>query len=234
MDTALLQVVPYAGTSQPGGTWSNQGDIPADRRPPLVAAFNGGFQFASSGGGFYADGHAQPALREGAASLVVRADGAAEVGQWGRDASLTPDVMAVRQNLVLLVDNGAPTAASQAPGAWGATITHTAVTWRSGIGSDDTHHLYFVGGPGLTPAGLAAVLVAAGATRAMELDINPQWVLFTSYTNGLGQPPATVGTKLLASMNYSADHFFSPDWRDFVAVFANPPPTPTARQARDR
>lgn len=224
MDTALLDVVAFAGTTQPGGSWSNKASVPAERHRSLVAAFNGGFQFASAGGGFYADGHAQPALRNGAASLVVRTDGSAEVDEWGRDASLTPDVVAVRQNLGLLVDAGAAVASTARPGLWGATLSHTAVTWRSAVGSDISHHLYFVGGPGLTPAGLAGVLVAAGATRAMEYDINPQWVLFASYSDGFGYPPLTVGTKLLDSMNYGPDHFLAPNWRDFVALFAKSPP----------
>lgn len=68
------------------------------------------------------------------------------------------------------------------------------------------------------------MLVAAGATRAMEYDINPQWVLFASYSDGFGYPPLTVGTKLLDSMNYGPDHFLAPNWRDFVALFAKPPP----------
>jgi len=218
IDTSLVRVVIYAGTTQPAGIWANQGEIPNAGIPKLVAAFNGGFQFGSAGGGFYADGHANPPLVNGAASLVVKADGSAFVAQWGRDAALTPAVTQVRQNLSLMVDGGAVTPAVSSS-YWGATITHSAVTWRSGVGSDNAHHLFFVGGPNLTPAALAALLVTAGATRAMEYDINPQWVLFASFTDGPGSPPSTVGAKLLPAMNYPPDHFFYPDWRDFVAIF---------------
>jgi hypothetical protein len=93
-------------------------------------------------------------------------------------------------------------------------LTHTAATWRSAVGSDSHHHLYFAGGPGLTPSGLASVMIAAGAIRAMELDITPQWVFFATY---LGPPIA--GTKLLPSMNYPPAHVLVPSWRDFVAIF---------------
>ena len=218
IDTSLVRVVIYAGTTQPPCTWANQGEIPNAGIPKLVAAFNGGFQFGSAGGGFYADGHANPPLVNGAASLVVKADGSAFVAQWGRDATLTPDISEVRQNLSLMVDGGAVTPAVPSS-YWGATITHSAVTWRSGVGSDNAHHLFFVGGPNLTPAALAALLIAAGATRAMEYDINPQWVLFASFTNGPGPVPTTVGAKLLPTMNYPPDHFLYPDWREFVAMF---------------
>lgn len=213
LDTSLLKIVVYAGTREPAGQWSTQGSVPADRRPELIAAFNGGFQFGSSGGGFFADGRQSPPLRDGAASLVTRADGSADVVQWGRDATLTADVAEVRQNLRLLVDAGTTAPDVGAWSSWGATLSHTAATWRSAVGSDDVHHLYFVGGPGMTPAALAAVMVAAGAKRAMELDINPQWVFFAAYSE-------TLGAKLLPGMYYGPDHVLSPNWRDFVAAFS--------------
>jgi hypothetical protein len=149
--------------------------------------------------------------------LVVHADGHASVDQWGRDASLGPDVAQVRQNLGLLVDSGAPTPAASSPGLWGATFGNVIATWRSAVGSDSVGHLFFAGGPRLRPLDLASALVTAGATRAMELDINPQWVFFASFADAAGG--ATLGTKLLPSMNYSPSHVLVPSWRDFVAVF---------------
>jgi hypothetical protein len=56
----------------------------------------------------------------------------------------------------------------------------------------------------------------------MEYDIKPQWLLFASFTDGPGFPPSTVGAKLISAMNYAPDHFFHPDWRDFVALFTKP------------
>jgi hypothetical protein len=47
-------------------------------------------------------------------------------------------------------------------------------------------------------------------------------VLFATYTDMFGAPAGTVGAKLLPSMNYAPQHFFSPDWRDFVAAFVKP------------
>ena len=216
IDVTALRVVLYAGTTQPAGTWADQGDIAPALRPSLAAVFNGGFQFGTAPGGFFADGHADPPLVPGAASLVVYDDGSAAVGEWGRDMSLTPDVAQVRQNLHLLVDGGAVVPSAAQPELWGSTLHGAVSTWRSAVGSDAAHHLFFVGGPGLTPAGLGAVLVAAGAREGMELDINPQWVLFVSFGAG------GVGSKLLPSMGYPVDHYFVPGWRDFVAVFTRP------------
>jgi hypothetical protein len=220
LDTSRLRVVLYAGTADPGGTWSTQGDVAPSLYPSLVATFNSGFKFNQARGGFYADGRAGVALRSGAASLVVYSDGSATVGQWDRDATVASNVTAVRQNLDLLVDAGRP-AANVASGnvqaTWGFMLNGMIVNWRSGLGVDTSGQLLYVGGPGMDPAGLAGALIAAGAVRAMELDVNPAWVSFDTFTSGGGGAP--VGTKLLPNMNYAANHYLSPETRDFVAVF---------------
>jgi hypothetical protein len=211
IDRSVTRPVLYAGTAEPGGTWPDQGAVPAAARPGLVAAFNAGFHTWASGGGWFAGSRAAVALRAGAASLVIRADGSATVGLWGRDASLTPDVVAVRQNLGLLVDGGANLAAS---GYWGATLGGVRYTWRSGLGVDASGNLLYCGGPGLDGSSLAQVLIQAGAVRAMELDINPQWVSF-SYYGGPGP-----GADLLPGMVYGPSHWLTGSARDFVAVVA--------------
>jgi hypothetical protein len=209
MNAALTRLVLYAGTAEPGGAWPNQGAVGAGERPGLVAAFNSGFHTYSSQGGWLDHGREAVALRTGAASLVIRADGSATVGMWGRDVTLTPEVVSVRQNLGLLVDGGA----NVADGAnWGATLGGVRYTWRSAVGVDAGGNLLFVGGPGLDAPGLAEVLIEAGAVRAMELDINPQWVSF-SYFN------PTSGASLIPGMNYGPGHWLSGSQRDFFAVF---------------
>jgi hypothetical protein len=59
---------------------------------------------------------------------------------------------------------------------------------------------------------MARVLVAAGAVRAMELDINPMWPLFVSYPTG----PMVLNP----GMFFPASHYFAVNERDFIAVFA--------------
>ena len=53
--------------------------------------------------------------------------------------------------------------------------------WRSGLGVTADGALVYVGGPGLDIADLANILVRAGAVRAMELDINTDWVNYSTY-----------------------------------------------------
>jgi hypothetical protein len=217
INTKLTKTVLYAGTGEPAGAWPAQGAIDPTVRPQLVAAFNSGFRLGTASGGWYTAGRAALPLQDGYASLAIHADGSATVGLWGRDVTLTPDVVSVRQNLHLLVDGGAP---ANLGSSWGATLGGGSNVWRSALGVDGGGNLIYAGGPALDPAGLAHVLVAAGCVRAMELDINPQWVSFSTYAPVPLAPPDQVqGTPLLAGMNYGPTHWLEPSSRDFLAVF---------------
>jgi hypothetical protein len=63
-------------------------------------------------------------LVDGAASLVLRTDGTADVGAWNRDVRMGPDVASVRQNLLPLVADGQldPTCATGGQAEWGSTV----------------------------------------------------------------------------------------------------------------
>ena len=220
IDSAATRIVLYAGalgSGEPPGVWPNQGGVPGSAQSSLLAAFNGGFKMSMYHTGWYDHGQVGVPLQAGAASLVIFANGTATVADWGRDATMGPNIVSVRQNLTLLVDHGAPAANAGAYSMWGAVLGGGVATWRSGVGVTAAGGLVYVGGNDLGPASLAQLLVAAGAVRAMELDINPAWVNFALFTHTAGQ---IGGTNLLAGMNAYADHFLTPYSRDFFAVFA--------------
>jgi hypothetical protein len=152
----------------------------------------------------------------------VRSDGTATVGMWGRDAVAGPNIVAVRQNLQLLIDGGAeaPNLDVNSQAIWGWTVKNATLVWRSGIGVDARGHLIYAAGKGLSVRSLANVLLAAGCVRAMELDINSQWVAFLSYSTDAAVPGGTVGAKLIPDMSTSVNRYFAPSDRDFFAVFA--------------
>ncbi|MGH9061053.1 MAG: hypothetical protein ACRDZY_16290, partial [Acidimicrobiales bacterium] len=120
----LVRSVGYAGTQEPGGTWTNQVPIPDSARPNLVAAFNSGFKMSDALGGYYADGRFARPMRAGAATAWIDTTGALHVGQWGRDVSQTPNVTFARQNLSLLVDGGQPVpdSVTGVSSKWGVTV----------------------------------------------------------------------------------------------------------------
>ena len=219
MDRTLLRGALYNGLQVPGGgPWQHGARLAPSDDAAVVAAFNGGFRLDASRGGYLTEGRTVRPLVEGRASLVITRDGTVSVGQWGRDATLTPDVVSVRQNLDLIVDGGRPVPGliTNDHGRWGATLGGKVFVWRSGVGVDRNGNLIYVGGPGLDITTLANVLARAGAVRAMELDINSEWVTFNFY----GGWSATIAQKLLPDMTRDPTRYLSPDDRDFIAVFA--------------
>ena len=225
MDTKLLRASLYSGSYIPGGgPWPLTAPIEPAAARTLVAAFNAGFRLQDSQGGYYTDHRMVAPLRPGAASFVIYRDGAATVGEWGRDVRMTPSVVAVRQNLSLLVDHGRPVPGLQAndTSRWGFTLGNQVYVWRSGVGVTADGALVYVGGPGLNITDLAALLARAGCLRAMELDINTDWVNFATFDPGPHQlaSPAN-GTDLLPDMAASPARYFASWWtRDFFTMSA--------------
>lgn len=213
MDPSLLRFVLHPGTQEPGGTgWSQPPQLTAQERASVVGAFNGGFRMDAARGGYFDNGRAAHQLRVGAASFVITTDGRATVGQWGRDIGPGPQIASVRQNLDLIVDNGAPVPGldNNAGDRWGATLGNAKYVWRSGVGQTASGALVYVAGDRLSAASLAGLLVRAGAVRAMELDINTQWTSYVLYS------PAA--RNLLPDMVRSPDRYDTTGTRDFVAV----------------
>jgi hypothetical protein len=229
MDTKLLRATLYSGSQIPGGgPYTHTAPISPTDATTAVSAFNAGFLMSDANGGYYTDNTTVIPLRTGAASFVVYKDGSATVAQWGRDATMGPNVVSVRQNLDLLVDNGqvVPAVYSSDPTQWGATLGGGLYVWRSGLGVTADGALVYVGGPGLDIADLATILVRAGAVRAMELDINTDWVNYSTYAPSTPGGPATPanGTELLAGMTGTPGRYFQSWWaRDFITMSAVTP-----------
>jgi len=83
--------------------------------------------------------------------------------------------------------------------------------------------LVYVGGPGLNITDLANLLVRAGAVRAMELDINVDWVNYSYYSPSTSNGLAALanGTELINSMTGTPARYFESWWaRDFITMSA--------------
>ena len=226
MDTKLLRATLYSGSTIPGGgPYPDTAPIEPGAAKSLVAAFNAGFLMGNANGGYYTDGHVVMPLRAGAASLVIYRNGTATVADWGRDSTLTSNVVAVRQNLDLLVDGGKPVPGLNAndTSQWGYTLGNQVYVWRSGVGVTADGALVYVGGPGLNITTLANLLVRARAVRGMELDINTDWVSFATYTPSTATAPAAPanGSLLLSGMTGTTARYFESWWsRDFFTMSA--------------
>jgi hypothetical protein len=195
--------------------------VPAGDVADLVATFNSGFKMVDITGGFYLDGRTARTLKNGQASLVIDRAGRASIGAWGRDVRMTPDVVAVRQNLDLIVDGGTPVAglAGNAAGRWGTPRNQYQYTWRSGAGLDAAGNLVYVAGDKMNLTTLATAMADAGIVRGMQLDIHTGMASFSSWrpsATGIGHP-----TKLLPAMTRSAYRYLAADQRDFFYLTAH-------------
>jgi hypothetical protein len=231
MNTNLLSARLYSGSLSPGGgPFKYTAPVSPTAASILVAAFNGGFKMADAHGGYYTEGRIISPLVNGAASLVIYANGSITVGTWGSDLTMTPSVVAVRQNLFPLVVDGMATAraTTRTWRVWGGTCPCGAKLhgvehqWRSGLGVTANGFLVYVAGPELDPLQVAQLLVAAGVVRGMQLDINPTWPVFASFkpatAGGLAAP--SNGTRLIDTSR-GPRTFFDPAYaRDFITMSA--------------
>ncbi len=202
----------HPGAAEPGaGHWGVAEKI--TQRTGLIAAFNSGFKIADSRGGYYQNGHYAHHLRNGAASFVIDRNGRLQVVDWGRDLTMNPGIVAVRQNLNLLVDHGKLAAgiAGNRQHKWGATVGNQKYVWRSGIGERADGTIVNVVGPALSAKSLAVLLRRAGAVRAMELDINTDWTSLVLYHG-------SAARNLLPDMYRSSDRYDTTSERDFVTL----------------
>ena len=205
-----------------GGLNSIIKDVPnqidTNARPNLIALFNGGFKISESQGGYYDHGVTAATLVNGAASEVIFKDGHMAVGMWGRDYSFqkNSDIVSVRQNLKLMVDNGQVVPYIDDSSDWGRADHGSAAVWRSGVGVKADGDIVWVGGNTLTAPSLARLLKDAGAVRAMQLDINLRWADFQYFPAHDGNPD---NSKLYEDFLQGPNKFFENSTKDFMAVY---------------
>lgn len=217
IDHTRTSISLYPGRYEPASaTLRGPLEVPLAARGQLVATFNSGFKLQDAHGGFAALGHADVPLVAGQATLVGYRDGRVDIRAWAGPAVPGSDVLFARQNLPLILAAGQLNPNLSDGPAWGATLGNAVRVWRSGIGINARGDLLYAAANNQTVSSLAGILRRAGAVRAMELDINYEWVAFNAY----GAAGAAAPAKLLPGMTRSATRYLSPDDRDFFAVYA--------------
>ena len=216
IDSARAWLQLYPGRYEPPGGSAGQAQVPPQLRAGLLATFNSGFKLEDDGGGFVAFGHVYSPLRDGQATLIRYRDGSADVRTWTGGPDPGPGVEFARQNLPLIVDGGQLNPSLGDGPQWGATLGNAVRVWRSGVGVDAHGNILYAAADQQTAASLARILQHAGAVRAMELDINSEWVTFNFYASA----GAGGATKLLPGMTRDPTRYLTPDDRDFFGVYA--------------
>jgi phosphodiester glycosidase len=199
--------------------------VPRDQRQRLLATFNGGFTYVDGNNGSADNGRTNEPLKDGNATVIGYRDGRVAIVKWSGGPNVGPDVAWARQSLAPIVWNGQLNPQLDTdPNSpqWGYTLGGVTRVWRSGVGIDRRGNLIFVAADGQTVITLAKILQHAGAVRAMEFDINPEWHTLITYTHGAnGLVPTMVGPNPMQS----SDRYLVPDDRDFFAVY-RPEPGP--------
>ena len=184
-------------------------------RPRLVATFNSAFKLKDSGGGFAIGGHTYESMQQGIATFVRYRGGKVAIIPWTGGSDVGPDVVYARQNLPLIVNHGHPNPNLSDGPEWGSTLGNKVLVWRSAVGVDRRGNLIYAAANDQTVKSLAAIMIHAGAVRAMELDINAYWTSFITYRF----PGAHGNANLLESMDRPSDRYLTTDDRDFFAVY---------------
>ncbi|MGA2452485.1 MAG: hypothetical protein ABSG93_03110 [Solirubrobacteraceae bacterium] len=218
----LLHLNLHAGSLDGGVSGWTYGDQITPREIHLiVAAFNGGFKLSYPNVGFMSGGHVAVPLKPGLASIVTYTDGTTDIGAWHAGVpSAHQSVFSVLQNQQLLVDRGLPavSTAGCVIACWGGTVEGRMAVARSGLGVTSGGQLVWAAGERLLPSELAAALVDAGAVRAIELDINPDWVAGYLYIH---HPSGPAPTPVVPGQLGIAGELLEPDTRDFLTIVAN-------------
>lgn len=220
-DQRLVGLHLHSGTIDAGAIGWRFGPVIAGKeRKRLVAAFNGGFKLNLGDGGFLSYGRIGAPLENGLGSVVTYADGSTDIGSWRQEVPAPGrQVVSVRQNLALLIDHGASAPNSGCDSCWGATLGGVSDPARAGLGITADGRLVWAGAEHMTVAELASALLGAHVVRAVELDINPEWVAAYLYGHRGGHgPPAPV--PVMPGQQGIPGEFLAPWSRDFFAIGA--------------
>ena len=219
-DHARSSVAFYPGRYEPPSAPARGPmSVPFGQRWRLLATFNGGFIYRDGGNGSSINGAMYEPLKDGLATLIAYRDGRVDVKTWTGGPVAGRRIAFARQSLPLIVDNGRLNPALNDSSQWGFTLGNAVRVWRTAAGVDRHGNLIYAAADYQTVVTLAQIMQRAGAVRAMQLDINPEWPTLITYTHHGGLNP----TKVVPNYQQPATRYLVPDDRDFFAVYRRTP-----------
>ena len=190
-------------------------EVPYGERWRLLATFNGGFIYRDGNNGSSIDGRMYEPLKDGLATMLAYRDGRVDIRTWTGGPVAGPRIAFARQSLPLIVDHGRLNPALNDSSQWGFTLGNAVRVWRTGAGIDRHGNLIYAAADYQTVETLARILQRAGAVRAMQLDINPEWPTLITYAHEGGLDPI----KIVPNYQQPSTRYLVPDDRDFFAVY---------------
>ena len=193
--------------------------VPHDQRWRLLATFNGGFTYIDGHNGSSINGQTYEPLTTGLATLVGYRNGRVDIKTWNGGANSGAQTIFARQSLPPIIVNGRLNPALNDSSQWGQTLGNAVRVWRTGVGIDRRGNLIYAAANDQTVITLARILQHAGAVRAMQFDINPEWPSLITYGHNGGLDPF----KIVPNAMQPATRYLVPDDRDFFAVYRRLP-----------
>src|SRR5215831_20016389 len=193
--------------------------IPYDQRWRLLATFNGGFIYRDGQNGSSIGGKQYEPLQDGLGTIVAYRDGRVDVRTWYGGPVAGPGIAFARQSLPLIIDHARLNPALNDSSQWGFTLGNAVRVWRTGAGIDRHGNVIYAAADYQTVTTLAKLLQRAGAVRAVQLDINPEWPTLITYTHHGGLDP----NKIVPNYQQPSTRYLVPDDRDFFAVYRRVP-----------
>jgi Phosphodiester glycosidase len=193
--------------------------VPPAQRWRLLATFNGGFTYIDGHNGSSINGSSYEPLKDGLATLIGYRDGRVDIETWRGGTNAERNIAFARQSLPLIVDRGRLSRALNDSSRWGFTLGNAVRVWRTGVGIDRRGNLLYAAADGQTVITLARILQHAGAVRAMQFDINPEWPTLITYFHDRGLIPV----KVVPNSQQPSTRYLVPDDRDFFAVYRRLP-----------
>jgi hypothetical protein len=215
-DHTRTELAYYPGRYEPPhATLRGSAEVPHGQRWRLLATFNSGFIYQDGLNGDTLNGHVNEPLKRGLATLVAYRNGRVDIVGWNGGPAPGPAVAWARQSLPLIIDHGRLSPKLNDSSAWGYTLGNAVRVWRTGVGVDRRGNIVYAAADYQTVTTLARILQRAGAVRAMELDINPEWPTLITYRHHNGLLPSRV----VPNYQQPTTRYLVPDDRDFFAVY---------------
>lgn len=219
-DHTRTAVAYYPGRYEPpSASLRGPMEVPHDQRWRLLATFNSGFIYQDGQNGDALNGHANEPLRQGLATLVAYKNGRVNIVGWDGGQAPGPAIAWARQSLPLIIEHGRLSPRLNDSNVWGYTLGNAVRVWRTGVGIDPHGNIIYAAADYQTVTTLARILRRAGAIRAMELDINPEWPTLITYRHHDGLIP----TRVVPNFQQPTTRYLVPDDRDFFAVYRRLP-----------
>lgn len=196
IDLGRVGLRAVAGVSEPVATTAagkrapRPALIPAEDRPALLAAFNGGWRSEHGHYGMKVDGVLLVPPSEASCTVAGYDDEMLRIGPWKALAADEPRLRFLRQTPPCLWTGGTrhPALAAEMTTSWGASEQGDPLIRRSALGLNQDRTILFFGlGNTLTARALADGMHHAGAVDVAELDVNwsyPKLLVFRP--NGAG------------------------------------------------